>query len=154
MFRPGVQNTVEVLTTLPVRMPYADGEIIGDILYVFGGFQGVETGSNPNNFKYNLVTGELSAFEMPVSISFTSTAVVQNLIYVAGRRSIDNDLKSYLGVYDTITGTFTEIPLDFIINPEEHIYKVDATEDTIYMGFWNRVSGSDDDSFRVYASDI
>lgn len=154
VFRPGVQNTVEVLTTLPVRMPYADGEIIGDILYVFGGFQGVETGSNPNNFKYNLVTGELSSFEMPVSISFTSTAVVQNLIYVAGRRSIDNDLKSYLGVYDTITGTFTEIPLDFITNPEEHIYKVDATEDTIYMGFWNRVSGSDDDSFRVYASDI
>ena len=161
VFRPGVQNTVEVLTTLPVRMPYADGEIIGDILYVFGGFQGVETGSNPNNFKYNLVTGELSAFEMPVSISFTSTAVVQNLIYVAGRRQIDttgngnsDTLKSYLGVYDTTTGTFTEIPLDFITDDDEHIYKVDATENFIYMGFWQNNSGTENDSFRVYAADI
>jgi hypothetical protein len=154
VFRPGTQNTVEILTTLPSKMPFADGEIVGDILYIFGGHRGVGTGSNPNNFKYNLVTGELSSFEMPVSISFTSTAVVQNLIYVAGIRSIDNGIKSYVGVYNTITGTFAEIPLDFITNPEEYIYKVDATEDTIYMGFWNRVSGSDDDSFRVYASDL
>ena len=161
VFTPNTQNTVEILTALPVKMPFADGEIVGDILYIFGGHLGVETGANPNNYKYNLITGELSSFEMPVSISFTSTAVVQNLIYVAGRRSIDSDgdgnadsLISYLGVYDTITGTFTEIPLDFITNPNEHIYKIDATEDTIYLGFWNLVSDSDDDSFRVYASDI
>lgn len=161
VFTPGTQNTVEILTALPVKMPFADGEVVGDILYVFGGRLGVENGANPNNYKYNLVTGELSSFEMPVSISFTSTAVVQNLIYVAGRRSLDTDgdgssdsLKSYLAVYDTVTGSFTEIPLDFITNPNEHIYKVDATEDTIYMGFWNNISSSDDDSFRVYASDI
>jgi hypothetical protein len=161
VFTPGSQNTVEILETLPVKMPFADGEIVGDILYIFGGRLGVEMGANPNNYRYNLITGELSSFEMPVSISFTSTAVVQNLIYVAGRRQIDttgngnsDTLKSYLGVYDTTTGTFTEIPLDFITDDDEHIYKVDATENFIYMGFWQNNSGTENDSFRVYAADI
>ena len=97
-------------------MPSADGDIVGDFLYIFGGPD--DLGANPNNYKYNLITGALSSFEMPATIFFT------------------------------------EIPLDFIINPNEQIYKVDTTEDTMYMGFWNFVSGSDDDSFRVYASYI
>lgn len=161
VFTPGTQNTGEVLKTLPIKLPFADGEVVGDILYIFGGRLGVENGPNPNNFKYNLITGELSSFEMPVAISLTSTAVVQNLIYVAGRRSLDTNgdgspdtQRSYLGVYDTVTGTFSEIPLDFITDEDEHIYKVDATEDFIYTGFWLNKSGTDNDSFRVYVSEI
>jgi len=112
-------GTLEIVANLPSPKVHAGSEIVNNKLYVFSGRQEffedetVETTS----YIYDLTEGTFQNFDTPVALYNTYASRFENLIFIAGdtRTNVDDkdvtndDYDVWLGVYDTLTGEFTEI---------------------------------------------
>ncbi|MCH9661203.1 MAG: hypothetical protein K0U54_09860 [Bacteroidetes bacterium] len=116
-----VSGQIQDFATLPESRYWAGTEIVNDNLYVFGGKQNFVQDyiSESTSYLCDLNSGTITSFELPVAL-FTTFVVRQgDLIYVAGqiREDLDGDenidnFDIYLGVYDTVNNTMTEISTD------------------------------------------
>lgn len=107
--------------TLPAPKSGARGTIVDGSLYVFGGSENL-FGNIPTKtiYKVNLANGsEIEAFDMNKEIDFTFVQEMEHLIYVAGSQLIRDangitiGREPTIGVFDTMTDTYAEIPTNF-----------------------------------------
>ncbi|MFC4633190.1 hypothetical protein ACFO3O_04690 [Dokdonia ponticola] len=113
--------TFQDIATLPVSLNDMDGEIVDQVLYMFGGWDtpsSSDAGSN-SVYTYNIDTGAQEQITIPVNLRETYTSMVENIIYVGGLQPIDtnndgqfDDLNPYLGAFNTIDNSFQEITLN------------------------------------------
>lgn len=110
-----VQKEISDFANLPIPKVGARGTIVDGYLYVFGGnspFQDVEYSNDI--YKINLNSPEeIESFNLPEEVQYTYVDRIENLIYVAGSRRVNENgafIKEYfIGVYNTIDDSFQEI---------------------------------------------
>ncbi len=117
----------------------ADGEIVDNIAYIFGGQNVPFNTPDPNAnqiISYNIETEQLqilneNTLDVLLFNSFTST--VENIIYVAsGDASGDQDGDgNYLGAFNTLDQSMQEISISIPNN--EQIIHFQATADSFYI---------------------
>ncbi|MDC7994020.1 Kelch repeat-containing protein [Altibacter sp. HG106] len=118
------QTTAEV-ATLPENRYGARASIVNDKLYIFGGTvdQFGETALN-TLYIQDFASGSLTTETMTTGAHYTFVDKFENLIYVAGQIDVrdgsgvivGNDY--FIGVYDTNTGTYEEIPTNLTSGTE------------------------------------
>ena len=114
-----VTGNLEVIATMPTSKFWAESEIVDNKLYVFGGKQTFIGDSETTSYIYDLDTNTFETFNLPVPLFASFTARYENLIYVSGQVRVDtnndgneDDFNIYLGVYNTLDNTLTEISTD------------------------------------------
>ncbi|MFT5892799.1 MAG: hypothetical protein ACI9Y7_002913 [Dokdonia sp.] len=109
------------IATLPVSLNDMDGEIVNQVLYMFGGWDTPSSSDAGSNIVYtfHVDTGALDQITIPVNLRETYTSTVENIIYVGGLQPIDtdndgqfDDLNPYLGAFNTLDNSFQEIALN------------------------------------------
>jgi hypothetical protein len=113
--------TYQNVATIPSGLSQMDGEIVDQVLYMFGGWNL----SPSDNFgsslvhTYHIDTGIQNQIQLPVGLRQVYTSTVENLIYVAGLEPLDTDndgqintTRPYIGVFNTIDSSFQEISID------------------------------------------
>lgn len=113
-WRIGDEST-QVLATIPAPsdIAFMDGEIIDQVLYIFGGWDSDFVGSDIL-YTYNIDTGIQNQIQLPATIQQAYTSTVENLIYVLGVRPFNNNQNQnkVFGLYNTLDGSFEEINID------------------------------------------
>jgi hypothetical protein len=109
------------VATLPVSLNDMDGEIVNQVLYMFGGWDtpfSSDAGSNII-YTFHVDTGAQDQITIPVNLRETYTSTVENIIYVGGLQPIDtnndgqfDDLNPYLGAFNTLDHSLQEIALN------------------------------------------
>ena len=148
-------GNVNIIGSLPSKKNLGDGEIINNKLYIFGG-NFIDFAPTYDDFIFDLSTGETEIMTTSIRLGFTSTSVVENLIYVGGMTSEDfnNDgvgdsFDPYLKVFNTLSNTSTEIALNFDLLENERLDKLWATEDFIYLVLTHNANGGAAFNLRV-----
>lgn len=109
------------VATLPSGLSQMDGEIVDQVLYMFGGWNLSPTDNFGSSIlhTYHIDTGAQTQIQLPVGLRQVYTATVENLIYVAGLEPLDTDndgqvntTKPYIGVFNTVDSSFQEINID------------------------------------------
>ena len=112
-----VSQELNEVANLPDTKSMAAVEIVDGKIYLFGGsaeFAMYETAESVS-YIYDIETNSISSFNLPQPLAITYAVAVENLIYVGGTivtvtPDEFNDFDIYFGVYDTLTGQFTELP--------------------------------------------
>ena len=133
-------ETVSEFTTLPMPRFGARSEIVNNKLYAFGGTEEFFTPPATNSiFIYDFDSQSFTTESMPKAVNLTYTGKIENLIYVAGRIDIFDDSNSivdrepFLGVYNTNTGTFTELETNLTSPDKETIHSMAVFDNKIYI---------------------
>ena len=137
--------------TLNAPRKSAEGEIVDDTIYIFGG-ENVETvGSTDGIFiydnlvTYNLVDKKVDVIQLPVEMNYTSAVRYENLIFVAGRSAVTNmDTQTVFGVFNTETKDFNEIPFSFenLTRNEFFIEAMTILENTLYVALNSKMNST------------
>jgi hypothetical protein len=135
------QNNVFMdVAQMPTPKTWADGEIVNDKLYIFGGQEQFD-GTPPNDiiYVYDRMGSSFMTSHLPYALSRTFTAKHGQLIYVAGHIGTDNDLSSVIGVYNTQTDSFTE--LNFRVNEvlQGNIHQIAIAGNSIYILYGDEI---------------
>lgn len=134
-------GVVDIIGSLPEYKAYSDGEIINNKIYILGGHTGLDQSNGMyKNMIFDLANGATEIITTDIALRFTSTAVVENIIYYGGQQVFDEDgdgvfetQTNYLGAFDTQNNSTMDIALNFDMLENERIYKLWATEDFIYF---------------------
>ncbi|WP_299684195.1 hypothetical protein [uncultured Dokdonia sp.] len=128
----------QVLATIPAPsdIAFMDGEIIDQVLYIFGGWDTDFIGSDIL-YTYHIDTGAQNQIQLPVVIQQAYTSTVENLIYVLGVQPFNNSQNQHkvFGVYNTLDGSFQEINIDSL-NPilsNKNIEQLQVTGNKAYF---------------------
>ncbi len=146
--------SMQTLATIdaPSDIAFMDGEIINQVLYIFGGWDPNFSGSDIL-YTYHIDTGSQNQIQLPVVIQQAFTSTVENLIYVLGVRPFNNtqNQNKVFGAYNTLDGSFQEINTDSLdsILVNNNIEQLQVIGNTAYFvtseslgapnGFRNRV---------------
>lgn len=135
-------GVVDIIGSLPIPTTFCDGEIVNNKLYIFGGLEDNEV-SLPGPFEsmiFDLENGSTEIVPIDTFLSWTSTAVVENIIYFGGTERIDSDTDGvidevalYIGAFDTQTNMASEIDINFDLLENERLSKLWASEEFIYL---------------------
>jgi len=141
-------TTVEKFETeavMPNRKFYADGSILNDKMYVFGGAEDLNALGTNDIYIYDMVSGSFdTSYQLPKNVMHTFTSTVDGLIFVGGSRWLDtsdNDasfddidhFESFLGYFDTATNQFTEIDLPFTDVNRNTLQQIAVNGDNLYV---------------------
>ena len=141
IFKYNTQSqTMVEFATMPEPRTAARAEIVNNTLYIFGGTPQIFTPPAEDSiYIFDLDTAEFTEETMPVALDYSYTGKNENLIYVAGRIDVFDanfaavDREPYLGVYDTTTGTFTELQTNLESPDRETIHAMAVFQDQIYI---------------------
>ena len=120
-------NEIELgpnIITMPNAKQMTGASIVNNKMYIFGGSANFITEIGTQDiFIYNFDSGLFdTSIQLPLILADTFTSVKGNLIYVGGKRFVDSSgnltgsgpiAESFLGVFNTLDNTFTEINLPF-----------------------------------------
>lgn len=156
------EESISEFATMPEARFGARAEIVNNKLYIFGGSEEFLSPPAKNTiYSYNIESGELATANMPQGLILSYTAKVENLIYVAGRMDIFEgntltDIGFYLAVYDTVTGTFTELNSNLESPEFETIHAMAVLADKLYVIFGQTEETTEDEkpTWAVLAADI
>ncbi len=126
----------EYVATMPGPKAYAAGAIVNNKLYVFGGQQQFSGTLRENKiYVYDLGNDSFETYFLPDAPYHTYTAIVGQLIYVAGQiNPTGEDTTDILfGVFDTRDNTFTEIPINLTDEAVNSIWALTAIGNTLYV---------------------
>ncbi|MGJ8666649.1 MAG: hypothetical protein ACSHW7_09805 [Patiriisocius sp.] len=113
-----ITNEIQEIAILPVTRFRSDNEVVNDKLYIFGGRNGFNIG-NPipekESYILNILTGEITSFDMPDDPYSSNASRNEHLIYVGYETRTDNgsddddsfDKTINFGVYNTLDDSFT-----------------------------------------------
>ena len=157
----GDQNAELIATTPePIDRIYSDGEIVDQVLYIFGGYNSpVNDGSTGSNivYTYNIDTGVQNQIQLPVGFQQTATSTVENLIYVMGAEPFgsNHSENTFFGAYNTLDGTFQEITLNIADQLEDRILdQIQVVGDKAYF-VTTEISGGDNGLLnKVFVADL
>ena len=131
------------IATMPAPRYYADGEIVHDKLYIFGGHSSFNniTPSEQTIFVYDLKTNSWkTTLQMPVALSNTFTARYGNLIYVGGYIEVDADAdgraesrEPYIGAFNVLDGSFTKVSTNLSATDMNRILQLTILDDKVYI---------------------
>ncbi len=137
--------------TLNTPRRLAEGEIVDDIIYIFGG-ENVETAGSTdgifiydNLVTYNLVDKIVDVIPLSVEMNYTSAVRYENLIFVAGRSAVTNmDTQIVFGALNTETKNFNEIPfsLENLTSDEFNIEAMTVLENTLYVALAKKTNST------------
>jgi hypothetical protein len=102
--------TFPPFTTNPNYFLKADGEIINDVLYTFGGLDLVGQNWIPSSQIniYNYTTSNWSSQNLPFNVSESFTDVYNNEIIVSGNKQL-NYGDAFIGTYNPTTGIYADL---------------------------------------------
>ncbi len=136
-------ETMTEFATMPEPRTGARAEIVNGKLYVFGGTESFLTPPAKSTiYIYDLETRELTIENMPNPVLLTYTGKIENLIYVGGRNDTQTtdengetvvDREPFLGVYDTATGTFTELETNLESPGTETIHSMAVFDNKLFV---------------------
>jgi len=149
----GNDNLQEIATlSAPSEIAFMDGEIIDQVLYIFGGWDTDFPGSDILH-TYNIDTGIQNQIQLPVVFERTFTSTVENLIYIVGVEPFGSQsLDTVFGVYNTLDDSFQEINIDSLdaILTNSALQHFQVTGDRVYFVTSEDLEGSNDFTNRVY----
>lgn len=162
IYNSTLNNFTDVATT-PFELNDVDGEIVDQKLYMFGGWSSPDNTSTGSDVVhvYDLEENSFSQVQLPIFLKETYTSVVENLIYVGGFQAADIDDDGdferfpYLGVFNTLDGSFTEITLnigDLLDN--NRLVHLQVVSDKAYFISSETLEGSEGFTNRVYVADL
>lgn len=154
-------NSLEEFATMPAPRVWADGEIVNNKLYIFGGQTTFsDAPAESTIFIYDLEAKSWETLELPEAINITYAVRHQNLIYLAGRidRDMNNDdnvekFDTAFGVFDTRTNSYQELTasLEF---PHSYstIAQLAIVNDKLYVihGLFNGIN----EEFTIQVADL
>jgi len=134
-------QTLSNVATMPASRFGARGTIINNKLYVFGGSEDFYSQPAFNTiFVHDLGTGDINTLNLPYEPNFTYVDKRENLIYVAGQIREEDPLNFdlRLGVFDTLTGTYTDIVHNLDDSDDNStIYGMTTFNDKMYVLYGN-----------------
>ena len=118
-----------------------DGEIVDNYLYIFGG-QNSALEWYDNILIYSLENETTSSIELPKKVAYTATVRYENLIFVAGRTIINDNIEIFFGALDTRDNTFREIPvtIDGKLSAETYINGLTILDNVLYIAITDRTN--------------
>jgi hypothetical protein len=135
------------LATLPQPSFGARSEILGNLLYTFGGTsQYYGSQARSSIIIYNINSEEFSSSQMNRPVNFTFTGRQNNLIFVGGRIDTYNetdilvDRDPFMGVYNTNTDEFIELSTNLSSPNLETIHAMTVFNNKIYVLFGDRTN--------------
>lgn len=144
-------NSLELLTNTPTTKYFADGEIIDNKLYIFGGnsiwLDGGFEGKN-DIYIYDIDADSWETLLLPENVLDTFTAKNNDLIYVGGSSHFNNGYKEFLGVFNTTTNEFFEIPYSLSSELTGTFRQLTILENTLYL-----LTGNND-TFKLFSASI
>ncbi len=130
--------STQPLATIPAPsdIAFMDGEVIDQVLYIFGGWDSDFDGSD-TLYTYHIDTGAQNQIQLPVIIQQAYTSTVENLIYVLGVRPFNSEQnqQKVFGVYNTLDSSFEEISTDSldVILVNKNIEQFQVTGNKVYF---------------------
>ncbi len=117
----GLAFTYTPIAPMPFGTNEAESVVLGDQLYIFGGFDTTKATFTPTNraWRYDPAANKWTALPpMPnngITHSGIATDGVRYIYYAGGSASADNATQQVFGTvdawrYDTVTGTYTALP--------------------------------------------
>lgn len=105
-------QTIGTITS-PTNLIFMDGEIVDQVLYIFGGLDTDADQGSDVLYTYHLNSGEQNQIQLPVELGQTYTSTVENLIYVASSVEFNQNPNAtrHFGVYNTADNNFQEIDI-------------------------------------------
>ncbi|MEP0266537.1 hypothetical protein [Dokdonia sp.] len=149
--------SMQALATIgaPSDIAFMDGEIIDQILYIFGGWDSDFPGSN-TLYTYDINTGDQNQIQLPVVIQQAFTSTVENLIYVLGVEPFSTAQNRVFGAYNTLDGSFQEINTDSLdaILANKIIEQFQVTGDKAYFVISENLGAPNGFTNRVYEATL
>lgn len=143
-------NTRTSLPVSPKNITDAQGVLIGNYIYIFGGTGGAQTAH-----KYEYSTGVWTQLATPIPSAFTKGASL----------AIGTDVYMFFGtnayVYDTLTDTYTklpDIPYVFtdgaVVNIGDKLYLIGGANSKLYLQVFSLISKQfDENTIVLFRSD-
>lgn len=156
--------TFQDIATLPVSLNDMDGEIVDQVLYMFGGWD-TPSSSDPGStmvYTLHIDSGVQEQLTIPVNLRETYTSIVENIIYVGGLQPIDSDndgqfddLNPYLGAFNTIDNSFQEITLNMgDVLDNKRLVHLQVVDNTAYFITSETLGAPDGYINRVYKATL
>lgn len=156
-------SSLDFEAALPSFKNNADGELLDNKLYIFGGYEDSSSyyeGSS-EMFIYDLTTRNVETRTLPTRIIDAYTSIVGNLIYVGGRKPFDssgdgtfNSYTPFLGIYNTLDDSFSEVNLNLLIPSEEFIVHLQVGPENAYLVTSEFLQAGAGLTNRVYKLDL
>lgn len=139
-------NSFLELGQMPSERTRADGEIIGNKLFVFAGFyidpMGNFTYQN-DILEFDYTTGLVTnSYNLPLPLVNTFTARQGNIIYVAGRALLSTGsngnigaTRPFLGAFNVFTKEFNEIDITALLPTDRRLKGFTVSDSNMYFGF-------------------
>lgn len=155
-------GAISQFAVMPEKRYGARAEIVNDKLYIFGGTETFSAPPAENTiYVYDLHTAELTIETMPTNVDVTFTGKLGRLIYVAGSIMIREgdtviDENPYMAVYDTDSGTYTELETNLISWEKETIHAMAIFGDKMFILYGQKLAVQDGrlQEWTIRAADI
>ena len=144
-------GSLNQVATLPTPKVHAGSEILNDKLYVFSGrteFFNDDT-AETTSYIYDINSGSFTSFDFPVTLFNSYAARNQNLIYIVGdtRDLSTGDVNIWMGVYDTLDGSITEIAHNLDDSDlSSYVHAMTVVDNKIYVAYGDASRFDPDDT--------
>lgn len=154
-------SSFETLAQTGHRRRDADGEILDDNIYIFGGVR--DSAFEPlyghgSIFRYSFVTGSAETLPASPNLTFTHTGIYNDFIYITGKRPISEtppiELINFLGAYDAVDDTYYPINLNLGVYENHDIIHVQINENRIFLVVSAPITNSTNFEINVIAADL
>lgn len=155
-------ESFDIVANLPTPRFWADAELIGEKVYLFGGQNAWQDLDMPQNsiYVYDFATNSTSTFSLPKAVNWTYTAVYGDKIIVGGlirtgTTAADADLDIFLGFFDTASNEFVEVNHNLSDDGQNTLYDIAVVNDKLYVLHGERTQSTFiTNSWTVYVADL
>ncbi len=134
------RDTIVGVAQLPGPKTYANGEVFGDRLFVFGGREEfLDTRGEDEIYVYQFTDTTAATFDLPERVARTFTAPYRDLIIVSGQLTAadgnpdSDDLNIFFGVYNPVTFGFQSIPTNLSDEGNLTIHQMATVGDRLFI---------------------
>ena len=156
-----LSKSIQTITTLPSDKYNADGEIINNKLYVFGGTE--KFSPDPSNlpqdhiYIYDLASDSWETKQLPKKVFNTFTDTYSSMIIIGAGKTpswntnLDSLGDNFLGVFNPSNNTTTEINCTFspVLSEKSHYVSLTIVGNKIYL-----VTCKNDGINHIYAANL
>ncbi|WP_299433681.1 hypothetical protein [uncultured Aquimarina sp.] len=152
-------NQFSEVTSMPKEKLWADGEILDNKLYIFGGQDNLFDNiiGSDDILIYDLYTNEWDNLTMTKLVNDTFTGRYQNLICVGGSIWVDNnddgqidELNGFLGVFNTQDNSFEEVDFELDTPVFGGFRQLTVVRNKLYV-----ITGFENDyTFKIFEADL
>jgi hypothetical protein len=129
------ENVFTTIAQMPTPKTWADGEVVDNKLYIFGG-QPEFQDTPPSDIVYILDLDNLTFRTITIQFAFsrTFTAAFGSRILIAGHLGNDENIISKIGVFDTVDDSFTELTFS-ALGKKGNIHQMYIAGNNLYILF-------------------